>query len=444
MSYVLLQGNRFGAHISAMSIQKRNKTYHIRKRVPTRYKSVEPRETVWISLHTDSEAIAKIKEPTVWANMIEAWEARLSGDTSDAEAQYEAARELAAARGYRFLSAERLERLPTADFNQRVDEVMKHSRDGKPDMAMAKALLGGAATPSITVSRALELYWEVKGKTEIAGKSPDQLRRWKNPRIKAFKNFIEVNGDIPISEIGADEMLAFREWWENKIESEGLSANSANKDLMNLSSALRLVIMRKRLSLNLPLSGYSLTEGDAKTRPPFSVDWIKTKLLAPGALNGLNPEARGILIGMINTGYRPSEGAGLTRDQVRLDVNVPHISIEPVGRELKSRNAKRIIPLVGVSLEAFRANPEGFPRYRAGSASLSATVNKYLRENNLLETPDHTLYGLRHSFEDRMLKAEVDERIRRDIFGHALGRERYGKGADLDHLRRVVELVAIH
>jgi integrase len=421
-----------------MAIQQRNKTFHIRKRVPSRFARVEPRKWVWLSLHTDSEAIAKVKAPKVWASMIEAWEARLAGDTTDAEAQYDAARNLAAARGYRFLTAKAVAALPTAEFEARVDEAIAAGKD----MTVVRGVLG-AATPEITVGRALDLFWEVNGKAATANKSPDQVRRWKNPRIKAFRNFIEVNGDIPLRDIGPDEMLSFRDWWEQKIEDEGLSANSANKDLVNLAATLRVVIMRKRLGLELPLSGYAIRQGEAKTRPPFSAAWIKEKLLAPGALAGLNSEARGVLLGMVNTGYRPSEGAGLTRDQIRLDHNIPHISIEPVGRELKSKNARRIIPLVGVSLEAFRANPDGFPRYKNGSASLSATVNKYLRENSLLETPAHTLYGLRHSFEDRMLAAEVDERIRRDLFGHSLGRERYGKGADLAHLLRVVESVAI-
>jgi integrase len=145
---------------------------------------------------------------------------------------------------------------------------------------------------------------------------------------------------------------------------------------------------------------------------------------------------------MVNTGYRPSEGACLTAAQIRLDHNVPHISIEPVGRQLKSAYARRIIPLAGVSLEAFRQCPDGFPRY-ADNPALSATVNKYLRANGLMESPGHSLYSLRHSFEDRMLAAGIDDRIRRDLFGHRLTRERYGKGADLDHLLRVIQAVAI-
>ena len=50
-----------------------------------------------------------------------------------------------------------------------------------------------------------------------------------------------------------------------------------------------------------------------------------------------------------------------------------------------------------------------------------------------METTRHTIYSLRHAFEDRMLAARIDERIRRDLMGHSLGRERYGLGASLEH-----------
>jgi len=104
---------------------------------------------------------------------------------------------------------------------------------------------------------------------------------------------------------------------------------------------------------------------------------------------------------------------------------------EPDGRQLKSVHARRVIPLVGVSLAAFRECPDGFARYRTSSAGLSATVNKFMRGTGLMEPPQHSLYGLRHAFEDRMLAAGSGHRIRRDLFGHRLNRERYGKGASL-------------
>lgn len=422
-----------------MSIVRRGSTYHLRKRVPLRYRRVEPRETVWISLHTDSESVAKSKAPVAWEHLVEGWEARLAGDTSDAERRFEAARELAAARGFRYLPAAQVASLPREDLLERIEAVPL--RNGQPDGKEAAALLGGAQEPKIKVSRALELYWTLAADRTI-GKSEDQLRRWRNPRVKAVNNFLAVVGDKALADISGDDMLNFRNWWVERMDSEDLTPNSANKDLIHLGDVLKTVNKMKRLGLVLPLTDISFKEGEKRSRPPFSLAWIRDKLLAPGALDGLNLEARCIVLGMVNTGYRPSEGACLTAAQIRLDHNVPHISIEPVGRQLKSAYARRIIPLAGVSLEAFRQCPDGFPRY-ADNPALSATVNKYLRQNGLMESPGHSLYSLRHSFEDRMLAAGIDDRIRRDLFGHRLTRERYGRGADLDHLAKVIQAVAI-
>ncbi|OAN75120.1 integrase [Jannaschia sp. EhC01] len=421
-----------------MSIAKRSSTYHLRRRVPRRYRDVEPRDTVWISLHTDSETVATSKADRAWSQMIEAWEARLAGNSDDAEARYEAARDLARVRGFRYLDAGAVAKLPVEDVVGRV-EAIPASHD-QPDPIDAAALLGTAPEPRITVTKALDLYWTL-AREKTFGKSEDQLRRWEAPRKKAIKNFIAITGDKEIANITRDDMLDFRQHWLDRIEAGEVTANSANKDLIHLGDVLKTVNTMKRLGLTLPLGELSFKQGEARTRPPFSKDWITTRLLAPGALDGLNDHARGILLGMVNTGYRPSEGAALTVDTIKLDCDVPHISIEPDGRQLKSHFARRVIPLTGVSLEAFKNFPDGFPRYR-NSASLSAVVNKFLRTNGLLETPRHSFYSLRHSFEDRMLASGIDDRIRRDLFGHRLDRERYGKGASLEHVADLVGRIA--
>lgn len=423
-----------------MSITRRNRTFHLRKRVPKRYAPIEPRADIWISLHTDSESVARQKAPAAWANMIEAWEAKLAGDTTDAEKRFEAARELAAVRGFRYLPVASVAKLPDEEFAARVRAIVK--ADGEPDKREAVAVLGTVKEPGITVERALELYWDL-AKDRIAGKSEDQIRRWKNPRNKAVRNFVEVVGNKAMDEITADDMLDFRSWWMEKITADELTPNSANKDLIHFGDILKTVNRMKRLGLVLPLSDLSIKEGEKRSRPPFSDKWIKEKLLKVGALDGLNTDARCLMLGMINTGYRPSEGAGLLPEHIRLDGEIPYISIEPVGRQLKSQYAKRTIPLTGVSLDAFRECPKGFTRYQANSATLSVTIGKFLRENGLLETPEHSLYGLRHAFEDRMLAAGIDERIRRDLFGHSLDRERYGAGATLEHKRDLLAPIAI-
>lgn len=417
----------------------RNNTYHLHKRVPARYVSVEPRTIIRLSLHTDSMTVAKQKAPGAWANLVEAWEARLHGHDDDAQRRFDAARELAAVRGYRYLTVEHVAALPEDDIRNRVKAV---KRNGKVDKVEAAALLGGVKEPGTTIEGALDSFWSLAADRAM-GKSEDQLRRWKNPRVKAIKNLVSIIGNKELAEITGEDMLDFRQWWIERMASEGLTANSANKDLTFIADTLKTVNRMKRLGLVLPLTDLSIKNGEKRKRPKFTVEWIKTKLLAPGALDGLNTEARCIVLGMINTGYRPSEGAGLLPEHIRVDCDVPHISIEPVGRQLKNATSKRVIPLVGVSLDAFKECPSGFPTYRFKDR-ISDTVNKFLRENGLLETPGHSLYGLRHSFEDRMLAAGIDERIRRDLFGHSLGnRERYGDGGELESNRDLLLKIAI-
>lgn len=426
---------------AGMSIIRRNKTYYLKRDVPRRFHGVEPRRQVWISLRTDSEREAHRRARTAWGDQIMRWEAALRGDTTDAEARYLAMKDAAKANGFRFLDVERVAQLPTDQLLARLDATITPA--GTLNEKVAPGIIGTAKVPEMKLSRALEAYWQVAKKEKTKGKSADQVRRWENPRKKAFANLIAVIGDLPLGEITPDDFLNFRDWWRDKLDTEGLTANSANKDFSYVSSTLREVIRLKRLGIVPPYESLKkFDDGERATRLPFSEKWIREKLLAKGALHGLNREARGILLGMVNTGYRPSEAQDLLPEHIRLDTNVPHISIEPVNRTLKTLPSRRVIPLVGVSLEAFRENPEGFPRY-AGKAGLSATVNKFMRENGLMESDDHTLYGLRHSFEDRMLDRDVDERIRRDLMGHSLGRQRYGEGGSLEKLAAAIGSIAL-
>lgn len=55
--------------------------------------------------------------------MIDAWEAKLAGDTSDAEERFAAARDLAAARGFRYMRSDQIAKLPTSELVQRIKAV---------------------------------------------------------------------------------------------------------------------------------------------------------------------------------------------------------------------------------------------------------------------------------------------------------------------------------
>ena len=404
----------------------RNRTYYLRRRVPARFAAVESRKTVWVSLKTDSKALAEKKASLVWESLIVGWEAQLAGCSDDAVERFEAAREIAARHGFRYFPIHDLQNLPFEDILTRVELLLSRNNDG-----LVPPILGTVEVPGLTVSEALEAYWELTP-DQVRGKSPDQRRRWVNPRKKAIQNFIKVVGDVPVSQITRNVMLNFRAWWMERIVEENLTPNSANKDFSHLSNVLKTVNDLKGLGFDLPLHGLTLKEDDKRERLPFSDDWIQNRLLAPNALSGLNDEARAIFLGMVNTGYRPSEAAGLTGERIRLDDEVPHIAIAPAAdRQIKNRSSRREIPLTGVSLTVFQNFPNGFPHYRSKPATLSGTVNKFLRENGLMESNQHVMYSLRHSFEDRMLRAGIDERVRRELMGHSLGRQKYGQAGGL-------------
>ena len=136
-------------------IRMRGNTYQLFRRVPKRYHGVETRRLILLSLHTDSKNVATDKANGIWKQMVEAWEARLAGDTADADRRLAAAKELAAVRGFRYLDAAKVAALPIADLVERIYAVpLVH---GIPDRIEAAALLGGATDKDITISAALDL-----------------------------------------------------------------------------------------------------------------------------------------------------------------------------------------------------------------------------------------------------------------------------------------------
>ena len=102
----------------------------------------------------------------------------------------------------------------------------------------------------------------------------------------------------------------------------------------------------------------------------------------------------------------------------------------------------REIPLVGVSLEAMKKFPAGFPRYRDKPDLLSANLMKAFTVRRLFPTPKHKIYSFRHSFEKRMLEAGIDHDLRMTLMGHTNKRPAYGDGGSMvfrrDELLKIV------
>lgn len=68
---------------------------------------------------------------------------------------------------------------------------------------------------------------------------------------------------------------------------------------------------------------------------------------------------------------------------------------------------------------------------------------KHFRKHKLLPTPAHTIYSIRHAFEDRMKDALVDEEVRKLLMGHAIDRPRYGSGGSLELRREALARITL-
>ena len=53
-----------------MTITKKGEKLYLKKRVPARFRGVEPREVIWISLRADSPSEALARSGEAWAQMV--------------------------------------------------------------------------------------------------------------------------------------------------------------------------------------------------------------------------------------------------------------------------------------------------------------------------------------------------------------------------------------
>ncbi|AML51692.1 hypothetical protein [Falsihalocynthiibacter arcticus] len=431
----------------------RGTTWYLKRRVPKRYASVELRPVVWGSLKTDSYSVAVQKTAGVWLSYIEGWEALLAGRDGDAAEKFRAAQQLAALRGFQFLSIDKVSQAPLNEVLQRVEATQ--AADGAPDEVAASALLGAVEAPQLRLSGIVELV-ETLAAHDNRFKNSEQLRLWRSPRLRAVNNLISALGeDLNVATVGTAQARKHKRWWLARIAKEGQSATTANKDFNYISGMLtRFYDELEHDDPPRPYAGVSIQDRHAKPsqKREVPVDWIVDKWFAPDALDGLNDEARDILLMSIETGCRQNEIYNLPASAMRLTSPIPHLRIahelsdDPAERrEVKNLPSHREIPLVGVALAAAKRHPAGFPKYR-NKSNYSAAVNKYLRSNSLL--PEGvTIGGTRHSWEGRMKRAGYEMDDRGELMGHSLkarrGREVYGDEMGLSERLRIAQEVML-
>ena len=423
------------------NLQRIGSTYYYVRRVPKRYRDFDRRGLVKISLHTSDLSAAHRKKEAAKAELEAYWKLREAGRHKEAVERFNALKQIASRFGLAYRPASEAHALPLDEMVDRLELAadLKH----RGDHAGVAAILGGEEEPDLTLSQAFPVFASLV-RDETMNKSPKQIKKWTDDRKRSVDHFIAIAGDRELSAYTTADANAFQQWWLDRVAKEGKTRGALNKEIQHLSKLFRVLESRLQLGLGNPFKGMRVSKRkDDPKRPELSTEWIVSRLLAPGAFATMRPDYRAIVHALINTGARPSEIINLVPERIVLEAPIPFIDIhERDDRDIKARNSRRRIPLVGCSLAAFRAYPAGWPDLQDREGSVCAAINKFMKENGLREKPDTTLYSLRHSFESRLLAAGVDERVRSDLMGHSYHRPRYGEG-DLSIKQAALRKIAV-
>lgn len=407
----------------------RSGRFYYNRRVPENVREYDARKFVRIALKTESRKEAA-RLALSQNEQIEAyWKALIATCSKHSESQFQDAVSRARLLGFSYQPVNLLAQAPLEQIVERLQYVKNQQFNSKH----VEAVLGGVEAPKIKIDDALLRFWDL-AKDKVLNKSPNQIRKWQHPRRRAIKNFLSVVGNKALADLTREDTLKFRDWWIERIKKEDLVSNSANKDFIHVKVIIETVNENLKLGIDTGhiFKKLLLTENDERRRLPFETDYIRSTLLNPDNLKGLNDQARWVLHVIAETGVGLTEQVGLTAEDIVLDGEIPHIVIAPKAKNLlKTKYRKRTVPLVGYAWDAFRACPNGFTEYKDRPDLLSSVLGKYLHENNLLPTDRHTVNSLRHSFQDRLLAVNAPDRVQADLMGHKFSRQLYGNGADL-------------
>lgn len=429
---------------------KRDGHFYYFRRVPSHVSEYDTRKHIKISLKTKDESVAR-RRALIHNETIEKFWRELMSSTSPASGQDALFRKaVATARSHGFAYRNITDLADNAELGEIVDRMLAIRKAEQGDTEDSKkedvreALTGSIDVPQVLLSDAFDVYVP-KCADRLQGKTDNQLRKWTNPRKLALRNFIDVAGDKTVTDVTRKDILAFQDWWLQRIAEENLKPGSANKNFRHLKDILDTVYLACGLELPIEIenlfSKIMLSGGDG-SRESFEAAYVQDVLLNSNALNGLNPESRGIIYMMADTGARLVEITGLMPEDIRLDTDIPHIHIRSNERyRIKTPQSNRQIPLVGAALQGARQFPDGFSRF-ATADSASSSINKYFRDNDLCPSDGHSLYSLRHTFKDRLRDIQAPEEIIDNLMGHKARGPKYGRGHILETKLEWVKKIA--
>jgi integrase len=289
------------------------------------------------------------------------------------------------------------------------------------------------------LTQASHLYQTVKGK--------DRSQTFFSHTNRAVGYAIQCLGDKDLSEYTTSHAGEFRDW----LFAKELKRPSVSRNLGILKAVINLCIQEKGLDLINPFANVYIPHNECQTKR-HSLTNEQLSLLQRNCRDR-DDSLRWLAALISDTGMRLAEAVGLASDDLKLDDDIPYVTIQKKRwRPLKTYGSERAIPLVGASLWAAQrlsSNAAGqflFPQYVTGkftnANSASAALNKWIKT---FLPQNCVVHGMRHAFRDRLRAADMPLDMIDQIGGwstKSVGTT-YGKGYDLGKISSILSQIAL-
>ena len=424
-----------------LHLKKRGVWWHYQRRVPGRYQEIDDSGLITFALKTKNFSIAKLRAAETTLELDEKWSDALEAGKivcdDKSGRKFEFAQQSQRSRGF--------DPKPTEAITD--DELLDRLRlllEGGAKPHEQKAVLGMVEKPAMSLQAAFDGFWE-HIKEEWVAQSHDQKRTKRNIYLKAIRNFEKAVGPIPVYEIERSHALQLRAWFVERVKDEGIKPYTGNREINSL---------RRLLSVTFDIDGETKINPFARVKLKEEFEVSRIPVTNEQILQIIRDEAKGCLHSdfhllvklLVNTGMRPVEAMGLELADIILDHNIPHVHVRKNSvRGLKTDHSERLLPLLGISLEAAKqlVAQEGWGKRIGKNMYATTIINKHLKKTGLLSDPKQTLYSFRHWFQDQLTKRDVVDRAQAQLMGHKFQRPKYGYGKDLSELKDIIEKFAI-
>ena len=217
-------------------------------------------------------------------------------------------------------------------------------------------LLHDKPVPLPTLSEARKTYCEMKGRADD--------RRFVRYTSRVVSEIVQLAGDKVINGYTRNDALLFRD----SLLKREVSHNTVKRNFECIRAIWNFAARENGVSDPNPFANMNYGNGAAAVkRMPIPIDDLRK---VQQLCYQKDDDIRWLIALLSDTGMRLAEAAGLAKEDVFLDTEIPYVRLcERPWRPLKTRSSERDVPLVCVALwaatKAFENSPNEylFPRY---------------------------------------------------------------------------------